>query len=179
MFHFLFITSLFLSAMLFAENITSPPSPITIISSPAQSQPSFKGSNEEAQGVSIFMQSFEVAWNTRNISALASLWNPDGDLITAWGRWMMGPLQIEKYFNKESQGSLGKTQIHLSIDATRFINPQIVIIDATLRMTHVLNTKGESTDGFLQHALFVLTKVNKDWKITSLRLYQFQVQPLE
>lgn len=152
MYRFFFIIFLCCKAMTFAQN----PGP------------------QELEGVGNFIKSFEAAWNTHNSQALSSLWAQDGDLITPWGRWIMGPAQIEKHFEKEKLGPFGKSQIFMSIDSSRAFNPQAIVMDVTIRLQNIVDPKNEWPPSLLQHGTFLLVKNKDQWKIVSARIYQFQ-----
>lgn len=151
MFRFLFIILGFSSAMIFAQNEAN-----------------------DAKAIEEFIQSFDTAWNSHNPKALASLWKEDGDLMTFWGRWMMGQSQIEKHFEQEKTGPFGKSTIQQSIDSKRFLTPQIVFIDATIKINNIDDPSGNIPSNLVEHGTYLLTKINNRWKILALRMYQFQ-----
>lgn len=156
MLRFLFITLWITTAMTFAQNVGSQPSP----------------------DVNELLKAFDAAWNSHNSKALSSLWLEDGDLITPWGRWIMGQGQIEKHFEQENTGPFGKSTLSQSVDAVRYLTPQLVAMDASLRINNILDPSGGSiTSSLLQHAFYLLTNKENQWKILSARIYMFQ-QPL-
>ena len=129
--------------------------------------------------INSFLQSLESAWNAHNSNSLASLWTSNGDLITPWGRWIVGSLQIEKHFDKQKTGPLGKGKVELSLDSMRYLTAQLAVLDVTIKLSNILDPQGELPPNLLQHAVFILTKENDLWKIVSLRVYQFQPQQIE
>lgn len=157
MFRFLFIILGISSAMTFAQN---PPS-------------------NDSAGINGFIDSFDAAWNSHNYQAMATLWKEDGDLITPWGRWMMSQGQIEKYFAQEAKGPFGKSTITQSIDSSRFVTPQIVFLDATMRVNGIVDAKGNIPPSLIQHASYLVTKIGNQWKIIAARIYQFQPQHVD
>lgn len=123
-------------------------------------------SGQMDQNLSLFINSFDAAWNAHNFQALASLWHTDGDLITPWGQWIVGMSQIEKFFEQEMNTPRGKTNIHQTIDATRSLTPYLISLDVTIRSNHPQSP--------VQHGVYLLTNVSGKWKILSARIFQFQ-----
>lgn len=124
-----------------------------------------------------FLQSFDAAWNTHNTKALVSLWSPQGDFMTPQGRWIMNPTQLEKHFKSGKLGFYGKSTISQSLDAARLLNLELVIVDSTVRLDK--GVKDDPLNSLLQHAVYILIKNKEQWKILSLRMYQFQPQSAE
>ncbi|MBS4170779.1 MULTISPECIES: hypothetical protein [unclassified Neochlamydia] len=124
-----------------------------------------------------FLHSFDVAWNTHNTKALMSLWSTQGDFMTPQGRWIMNPTQLEKHFESGKLGFYGKSTISQSLDAARLLNLELVIVDSTVRLNK--GDKNDPLNSILQHAVYILIKNKEQWKILSLRMYQFQPQSVE
>jgi uncharacterized protein (TIGR02246 family) len=152
MFRFLFSILCLSSAMIFGQN----------------------DSINESLGISHVVESFDSAWNSQNHKALASLWTNDGDLITPWGRWIRGRTQIEKYFIQEKDGPLEKSKLQQSIDSTRFLTPELILLDTTFTLSGVKDPRANDHSTLAQHGVYLLSKVDNQWKITSLRIFQFQ-----
>lgn len=152
MFRFLFIISAFSSAIIFAQPTTA------------------SGSLEVNQ----WLASFDAAWNSHNPQALSALWMKNGDLITPWGRWIMSQEQVEKHFSKEMAGSLSKMTIQQSIDSSRMLTPEYAFVDATIKLHGIADSKGEAPPPVLQHGVYVLKKIDHQWKIAAARMYLFE-----
>ncbi len=153
MFRFLFSILLISNAMTFAQN-----------------ESTYSSSNAAAE-MNEFISSFNAAWNTQNSQALSSLWREDGDLMTPWGRWIIGRGQIERYFEQEKKGPFGKSTIEQSIDNTRLLTAQLALLDASIKLNNI-NDLG--TSNLLQHGTYLLTQVDHKWKIVSARIFHFQ-----
>lgn len=146
MFRFLFITLWLSSAMIFAQ----------------------PRSSNDSSGVGEFINAFNAAWNSHNPKAIADFWVGDGDLITPWGRWIISKSQIESHFEQEKKG-----MIQQSIDSKRFLTPQFAYLDTTIKLNFT-EQKENSPPAILQHGVYLLGKVGNEWKIISLRIFQFQ-----
>jgi uncharacterized protein (TIGR02246 family) len=154
MFRILFIILVFSSAMTFAQTQNE--------------------TFNESAGTDTFLNDFNGAWNTHNAKAMASLWTDDGDLMTPWGQWIMSRSQIEKYFDKEQKGPFGKSTIIQTIDGTRFLTPQHILLDTTIKLDGILDRKGGLPTSLLQHGVYVLIKKDNKWQIVSARIFMFQ-----
>lgn len=157
MFRFLFSIFWLTSAMTFAQNVTS------------------KDSSEFNQ----FIQTFDNDWNMQNPQRLVNLWIQDGDLMTGWGRWIRGQNQLEKYFLQEKDSPFSRSKLQQSIDAVRFLSPQLAYVDATMKFSGIEDPSSHLPSNFVQHAVYVLTKMDNVWKIVALRIYQFQPQHVD
>ncbi len=157
MFRFLFIILGLSSAMTFAQPPSAP----------------------DKLGVDAFIQNLSTAWNSHQPKTISNFWVEDGDLITPWGRWMIGQNKIEKYFEQESQGPFAKSVIHQTVDSRRIVSAESVFVDASIRITGIQDPKGYIPPDLLQHAVYLLKKVNDQWKIVSARIYMFQPQHVE
>lgn len=124
--------------------------------------------------VTEFMQNFDKALNSHNPAEIANFWAPNGDLMTPWGRWMMGRTQIQKYFESERSGPMSGSMTQQNVDLNRQLSPDLISVDATVRVA-VPDSKG-SEHFLLQHGVYVLTKIDGQVKILSARLYEFQTQ---
>lgn len=118
-----------------------------------------------------FMQNFDKAYNTHNAKEIANFWVPNGDLITAWGRWMMGRAQIEKNFEAEKNTPMGRSSIQQTVDFNRALSPDLSSADVTIKMS--IPTENNQQQFLLLRGVYLLTKVEGEWKILSARLYQF------
>lgn len=131
---------------------------------------------DDSAGINEFINAFDAAWNTHNSQAMASLWKEDGDLITPWGRWIMSQSQVEKHFAQEKTGPFGKSTMQQIIDSTRFLTPQIALLDATIRINGIVDPKGNIPPTLIQHGTYFMTKIDNKWKIIAARIFEFQSQ---
>ncbi len=156
MFRFLFITLWISSAMIFAQH---------------------EGMDEASHGITNFINVFDSAWNAHDSKALSALWIESGDLITPWGQWIRGQSQIAKYYDQEKMGPFGKSTIQQSIDTSRFLTPQLVQVDATIKLSGIEDSKGFFPSKLVLHGVYVLAKIDHSWQLVSARIFQFQSRP--
>lgn len=137
-----------------------------------ESEPAFN----DPKAIAELIQNFDKAWNSHIPKEIAGFWTSEGDLMTPYGRWIMGRNQIEKHFEMEKGTRIGRSNIQQSVDINRFLSPDLAMVDATVRVSVPGDPKGQNAQFLLQHGIYILTKEDGKWKIQSARLYQFQPQ---
>jgi uncharacterized protein (TIGR02246 family) len=133
----------------------------------------------EETDLAALIHSYDAAWNSHDPNKLADLWVPEGDLITPWGRWILGKEQIIKYLDVLKSKSYEKSIMFQSIDLTRALTKEIAIVDTTIRITGVNSPYQEEGTPLIQHGVYVAAKISDKWMIVSNRIFMFQSRPIE
>lgn len=113
---------------------------------------------------------FESAWNKRDSHALADLWTEDGNLITPWSDEYNGKNEIERHFANELSDTMKSSQVSLSVQNVRFIDPETAFVDTNMTLTG-MSFAGEKVVPFHDHAVFLMVKKDSKWLILIARPY--------
>ena len=143
----------------------------------SQELPKSNYSNETKQ-IEIVLQAYDAAWNNHVPAQLASLFEENADLMTPWGRWIIGKNQIQKYFEVVNTQTYAKSRMNQTIDYLRLVTPNLALVDTSVKISDIDDPNVDKTKPFLLHCFYVIVRVNTDWKILSSRCYMFNNQPV-
>lgn len=120
------------------------------------------------------LENFVKAWNSHDPKNMAILWTEDGDFINAWGKWGRGKNNVERIFKEEQSSDLNKTTMEQTIDSMRFLQPDLVFVDATSTLSSELSLPANKSIYLEHHIVYLLQKKDGTWKILSARPYALQ-----
>lgn len=119
-----------------------------------------------------FVDLFVKKWNQHDPQALNELWAENGDLMNPAGEWEKGKANVLKILVREHHGILRESQMKQEITNILVLNPEMAWVDAKVN----LKTPGvpEDLDRQLDHhIIYLLVKLNNQWRILAVRPYQF------
>jgi uncharacterized protein (TIGR02246 family) len=90
-------------------------------------------------------EAFVAAFNKGDIQAMAAIYAPDADFLSAEGKRVKGRAELEKYFAKGFAESKGLKLKH-SDSSIRFLKPDVAIDDGTWEITG--RPEGKAAKGF-------------------------------
>lgn len=121
------------------------------------------GSTSELVALKAANQAFVKAFNHRDASAIAEMWDEDGDYIDETGTHYVGRDAIHDEFENYFHSSYGR-KIKVHANSIRFLRPDIVLIDGTSEVDPA--PEGKPVVG-----RFSAIRIKKDgkWLLTSVR----------
>jgi uncharacterized protein (TIGR02246 family) len=113
---------------------------------------------------------FESAWNKHDTQTLTNLWAEDGNLMNPWTDEYSGKKEIGQHFAQEHADTMKNSQIALSVQNVRFIDPETAFVDAEMTLTG-MTFGGETVAPLRDHAVFLMVKRDGKWQILIARPY--------
>jgi len=87
---------------------------------------------EEEKALMAQRQEYAKQYAAGNASKMAEMWTEDGTFVDAFGQELKGRQQIEDFFNWGFK-KFGPQQLEVLVDSTRFISPDVAILEGTSR----------------------------------------------
>jgi uncharacterized protein (TIGR02246 family) len=115
-------------------------------------------------GIVELMAEVDRAWNAHDADQQVALYADDGTVVTPSGTRAVGKPEIRKISG--GKGPTGQTQSKTTIDGVQQLAPNLVLIDATQKLTGP-GTKILGTDR--ARVVVVARKVKGKWKAVSVR----------
>jgi uncharacterized protein (TIGR02246 family) len=123
----------------------------------------------EKEALNAMIASFENAWSKCDGKGLAALWTPDGDFQSPYGFTASGRAGIAQFYSHAFAagycGSKGTGQIQ----AIRFVQHNIAIIDGTWSIQGARDSKGRQQPEEAGRFTAVATKTRHGWRIVAQR----------
>lgn len=129
------------------------------------------GQQYDVSSAKTLLENFVRAWNSHDPKNMIALWAEDGDFINAWGKWGRGRNNVERIFKEEQSSDLNKTTMDQTIDSMRFLQPDLVFVDATSTLSSEHASPATKPIYIEHHVIYVLQKKEGNWKILSARPY--------
>jgi len=132
----------------------------------------------DENGIRNLVQSFAIQWNKRNPSALAELWEENGDFIYSNGRLAVNPNEVDIILYSELRGPYAQSKMELNVQNIRFFSPLLAFIDVDAfisGITGVTGTEGREKSSQNLHYIFIVSRVSESspWKIVVARAFLF------
>lgn len=118
--------------------------------------------------ISQFVDLFVKKWNQHDPQELDELWADNGDLMNPAGEWEKGKANVLNILIREHRGVLRKSQMKQDITNILVLGPTMAWVDAKVS----LSVPG-IPEGLDHHIVYLLVKLNNQWRILAARPYQF------
>jgi uncharacterized protein (TIGR02246 family) len=129
-----------------------------------------EGGND-VEGAKQVLAAFSQAWEEGDVAAIASLWNADGDMITATGQRATGRSEIEALLSRDLAGFMKGTRFRVEIDEVKPLANGVMLIDGSASLAGVLAPDGKKMPPLGHLIVAVVVKTNGSWKIQALRIF--------
>lgn len=118
--------------------------------------------------ISQFVDLFVKKWNQHDPKELNELWAENGDLMNPAGEWEKGKANVLNILAREHRGVLRESKMKQEITNILVLSPTLAWVDAKVSV----NVPGVPT-GLDHHIVYLLIKQNNQWRILTVRPYQF------
>jgi uncharacterized protein (TIGR02246 family) len=122
------------------------------------------GTSADKTAILKFRDAHNVAWNNRDPKALANLYAPDGDRISASGVHYIGRDQIEQSYVNAFKGAYKNSPVKDESTAVRFLTADVALVDVDDTITGV----GGGTTVH-HHVASIYVKRNGQWDMVAER----------
>jgi uncharacterized protein (TIGR02246 family) len=122
------------------------------------------GTSADRSSILQFRAAHNVAWNNHNAKALADLYAPDGDRISASGVHYVGRKQIEQSYVKAFAGVYKTSSVKDESTTLRFLTADVALVDVDDMLTTV--KPGETVH---HHVASIYVKQNGQWTMVAER----------
>jgi uncharacterized protein (TIGR02246 family) len=127
-------------------------------------------STPDSESIKKIAHDFTEAWNKHDPKMMANFWAENGELLSPWAGMISGRAELEKHFAAEHTDKMKDSQIELTLDSIRFVDPDTAFVDGNLTITG-MNIAGEQAVPFHNHGVFLFIKKDGAWKILVARPY--------
>jgi uncharacterized protein (TIGR02246 family) len=127
--------------------------------------------SNDIQVIKGIINEYVEAYNKHDARKMASLWAPDGDLLSAWGDLAISRGDVEKLIQKQVAGNLRNAKIEESIEYIKLISPNVALVDVNRVITGAERESVGQLPPYLNHAFYVFIKNNGKWEIIAFRVY--------
>lgn len=118
-------------------------------------------------------------WANGDAVAIASLYASDGDLVGVEGRVHKGRSEVEGRLAEDFEAIFNGTQISITTDSVRFLEPGVAITDGSFEVTGITGPDGAAADPLKGLYSNVVVKEGGEWALKSVRPMVPQTAPSE
>jgi uncharacterized protein (TIGR02246 family) len=122
------------------------------------------GTAADREAILAFRQAHNVAWDSHNAKALANLYAPDGDRISASGVHYIGRDQIEHSYLNAFKGTYKTSSVKDDAPNLRFLTSDVALVDVDDELTTI--TLGARVH---HHVASIYVKREGKWEMVAER----------
>ena len=90
------------------------------------------------------LKQFETSWSNGDAQAIAQAFTPEGDLVGPDGRMARGRQEIEQRYSELFSGIFKGTDVSVTADSIRFLEPDVAVVSGSYEITGVEATGDEA-----------------------------------
>jgi len=136
---------------------------VMVVALPAGAEQTAGGPDEVA--IRKLYAGYDAAWNTGDVKALSAAWADDADHVEPDGRMISGRAALEKDLTTRFATDLRGTRSVQTVEAVRFIKPDIAAVDAAYAVTGVQDAEGKPLPPLKGRYLDIWMKRGDTWQI--------------
>jgi uncharacterized protein (TIGR02246 family) len=140
--------------------------PETTEEEPAAEEPT--GMDDEA-AIRSLADRYTAGWADGDAAAIASLFGADGDLVGVEGRVSKGRAAVQARLAEDFEGMFKGTQIAITIESIRFLEPTIAIVDGTFEISGITGADGAAAPPLKGLYSNLVEKEGGDWLFEAVR----------
>jgi uncharacterized protein (TIGR02246 family) len=146
----------------------------TMEEEPAAEEPS--GMDDEA-AIRALADAYTAGWANGDAAAVASLYAPEGDLVGVEGRVHKGRAAVQARLAEDFSGVFKGTQIAITTESIRFLNPTTAIVDGTFEISGITGADGAAAPPLKGLYSDLVMKEGGDWLLEAVRPMVPQAAP--
>ncbi len=129
-----------------------------------------KGSAKDREAIRKLHADFAAAWGRDDARGMAACWAADGDLINPFGRVAKGRRAIERLLAEEHSGFAKGTHMANKVDAIRFLEPGVAVVDVSWLVTGAHAADGAELEPLKGTYAAVMCKSKGRWEVSASRV---------
>jgi uncharacterized protein (TIGR02246 family) len=135
---------------------------------------------DEVSGVRKQCSAFVEAWNKHDPKAMASVFAPDGDMISPEGEKAAGREAVLAALTAQQtgEGPMAKSHVKVNDEPIRFVTPDVAVSDAEITISDITDPDGNTADAEV-HVTNVWKKADGAWMVWACRPYIKKMTPGE
>lgn len=123
--------------------------------------------------------SYASAWADGDAAAVANLYASDGDSVGVDGRFLKGRAEIQAALAEDLEGFFKGTQISITTDSVRFLEPSVAMMDGSFEITGITGPDGAAADPLRGLFSNIGVKEGGTWTLGCVRAMVPLPAPLE
>lgn len=133
---------------------------------PAAQEPMAESDEERIRALA---DRYASAWNEGDAAAVAELYALDGDLVGVEGRVHEGRAEVLDRMSEDFDGIFQGTEITITTDSVRLIEPEIALVDGTFTITGMTGPDGEAMDPLEGRYSNIVVEHGGEWQLEAVR----------